>query len=429
MTFVAVLFGALGLFTVGAWAAMRASSSALEARKRQIAARGMVEEGAGVALTLDGLRVHLAPVTATRQEPMGTTQRFFTRVWVDAELGDLDLRAGVVGSLYFPSILLSNTPRFQSCEPLREVVVEWPQVWAELGQVDAPLAIAEGAISLFLHQGLLDVRPEEWAPRLARIRRLVAIPASELVPRAVAVAAQDPDSGRRARALRALATRAPREALSVATNACMSRDPQEQGAGWLVRAANGEDASGWFAAHGTLDDLDSLAAASAWSTLRPILPRWWKHPEPEVATRAIRLARHAENPGPALAALVDSPHPEVVWAALDVLGTLRSAEAEEAALRALDLPPPSGPVAQAAVRVLAQVGTVRAVAPLLEHADRRGVTGELDTAARDAVLRIQSRLGPVDAGRVSMLGGGEVSVTGGGEVSEAGPPSRPPDGA
>lgn len=67
----------------------------------------------------------------------------------------------------------------------------------------------------------------------------------------------------------------------------------------------------------------------------------------------------------------------------------------------------------AAARALGEVGTVAAVAPLLDHA-KTWLAGELKQAARDAVRRIQSRLGDAEAGGLSVVGSvgaGGLSVT------------------
>ena len=249
------------------------------------------------------------------------------------------------------------------------------------------------------------------------MRAKVSIPAAVLVPRALRIAEHDTDPLRRAAALRGLARVAPAQALSIA-RACRSSNATERGAAWLVRAAAGEDASTWFGPQVNVHTLTLLADCKAWPTLSVLLPGWMRDPEPDLAQRAVRLAAHVDDPGPRLLALVDSPHDEVRVAVLETLLSLRLPQAEDAALEVLKTRPPPE-VAFAAVRALAERGTVRAVAPLLAYADEPGVVGQRDTDARDAVSRIQSRLGPVEAGRVSVAAGGEVSIAGGVEVSLA----------
>ncbi|MBT3218194.1 MAG: hypothetical protein HN348_03815, partial [Proteobacteria bacterium] len=65
-----------------------------------------------------------------------------------------------------------------------------------------------------------------------------------------------------------------------------------------------------------------------------------------------------------------------------------------------------------AVRVLGEVGSVRAVEPLLKLT-KGGLPSALKQESRQAVRAIQSRLENVEAGRLSMApihGGGELSV-------------------
>jgi HEAT repeat protein len=79
-------------------------------------------------------------------------------------------------------------------------------------------------------------------------------------------------------------------------------------------------------------------------------------------------------------------------------------------------------VRMAAAAALGIVGGIQAVEPLLPLT--KGLfNGDLHAAARDAVRRIQSRLGDVEAGRLSVAAAGPegaLSVSGeGGELSVA----------
>ena len=56
----------------------------------------------------------------------------------------------------------------------------------------------------------------------------------------------------------------------------------------------------------------------------------------------------------------------------------------------------------AAARALGRVGTVAAVAPLREAAERRG---DLRSAARQAIAEIQARLAGAEPGQLSLAGG------------------------
>ncbi len=90
-------------------------------------------------------------------------------------------------------------------------------------------------------------------------------------------------------------------------------------------------------------------------------------------------------------------------------------------------------VRKAAAQALGKFGTVAAVEPLLPLTEGVLASAELKEAARTAVRQIQGRLGPADAGRLSVAeatgssgalslasAGGEVSVVSG-VASEAQP--------
>lgn len=84
---------------------------------------------------------------------------------------------------------------------------------------------------------------------------------------------------------------------------------------------------------------------------------------------------------------------------------------------------PSEAVQVASAEALAQVGSVRAVEPLLELTRGLLGRGSLRQAARAAIAQIQSRLGNVDAGRVSLA---DAALEGAVTLSDAavdGPPS------
>ena len=115
----------------------------------------------------------------------------------------------------------------------------------------------------------------------------------------------------------------------------------------------------------------------------------------------------------AIAELVTDVRPGVAATALAALERLRSSLVEKAAILALN-----GPAAKLAVEMLAATGTADAVTPLLDYAAREGgAFRTADEEAAEAIRRIQARLGPADAGRLSVIGGGEVSMAAGGEVS------------
>jgi hypothetical protein len=108
----------------------------------------------------------------------------------------------------------------------------------------------------------------------------------------------------------------------------------------------------------------------------------------------------------ALAATASSPLAETL---AEALGRLGGSGAEEALLHLLAHQ--SDRVRCQAAQALGAVGTVRAVEPLLPLT-RRLLEGDLRQAAREAVRRIQSRLGAVEAGRLAVVEdqGGAVSL-------------------
>jgi HEAT repeat protein len=98
-------------------------------------------------------------------------------------------------------------------------------------------------------------------------------------------------------------------------------------------------------------------------------------------------------------ALGGARRPQTAQACLEALGRLGRAAAEGLLLEALrgdDLP-----VSAAAAQALGGAGTVAAVAPLREAAERRG---ELRSAARQAIAEIQSRLAGAGPGQLSLAG-------------------------
>jgi len=60
---------------------------------------------------------------------------------------------------------------------------------------------------------------------------------------------------------------------------------------------------------------------------------------------------------------------------------------------------PGARAAAAVIESLGRIGSIRAVEPLAALAER----GSLQSEARDAMRRIQARLGDVEAGRVSLV--------------------------
>ena len=253
---------------------------------------------------------------------------------------------------------------------------------------------------------------DEWAPALVRAADLLSVAPEELVPRGLAIARSDADPKRRGAALRALAARAPGDALPIAMEAAGSEDPVEAEGAWLVRAATGEDVSKRYR-DASFRLVRDLAGVSAWATLRPIAPRLLGSPDADIVNELLRVGEHVDLAPSAIAELVTDVRPGVAATALAALERLRSSLVEKAAILALN-----GPAAKLAVEMLAATGTADAVTPLLDYAAREGgAFRTADEEAAEAIRRIQARLGPADAGRLSVIGGGEVSMAAGGEVS------------
>ncbi len=123
----------------------------------------------------------------------------------------------------------------------------------------------------------------------------------------------------------------------------------------------------------------------------------------------------AREVGPAarpvlVAALAESTEPVGIAAGLHALGGDTGADVEAIAL--LHLSSRSAEVQVAAAALLIQVGTARAVEPLTPLATGLTVDADTKKAARAALAAIRARLGPVEAGRLSMAAqpGGALSV-------------------
>ena len=99
-------------------------------------------------------------------------------------------------------------------------------------------------------------------------------------------------------------------------------------------------------------------------------------------------------------ALGGAGRPLTAQACLEAQGRLGRPDAEALLLQALRTDDP--PVSVAAARALGRVGTVTAVVPLREAAERGG---DLRRAARQAIAEIQARLAGAEPGQLSLAGG------------------------
>ncbi|MGC4114837.1 MAG: HEAT repeat domain-containing protein [Myxococcales bacterium] len=117
------------------------------------------------------------------------------------------------------------------------------------------------------------------------------------------------------------------------------------------------------------------------------------------AVRAVGKSKD-ESKVEALASLASQVAPLPLGEALaEALGAVGGAGAEDALFTLLRHE--SREVQAAAAKAFGECGTVRAVEPLLQSAK----DGAVSSVARDAVRRIQARLGDADAGRLSVVDG------------------------
>jgi hypothetical protein len=137
---------------------------------------------------------------------------------------------------------------------------------------------------------------------------------------------------------------------------------------------------------------------------------------PELATAALSVivARRLEGLSVAVVECAHQEHAGVRAAAARALGTLPVADAQGVLLRLLS--DPSADVQYASAESLGAIGSVAAVERLLPVAEGLGRT-QLRQAARAAIGRIQSRLGHVEAGRISLAD--ERSLAGALALAEA----------
>jgi hypothetical protein len=122
---------------------------------------------------------------------------------------------------------------------------------------------------------------------------------------------------------------------------------------------------------------------------------------PELASAALAIiaARRLDGLSPAVVMCAQSEHAAVRAAVAGALGSLPAERAEGVLIQLLS--DSSRDVQQASAESLGAIGSVAAVEPLLPLAEGLG-RAQLRQAARAAIGRIQSRLGQVEAGRLSL---------------------------
>lgn len=128
----------------------------------------------------------------------------------------------------------------------------------------------------------------------------------------------------------------------------------------------------------------------------------WLHEAGGVLLRAavaVAARGRFERLAPALAGLASTDDAETRRGIAEALGILADPSTEPALIRLLG--DASTPVQCAAARSLGSIGSVLAVEPLMPHTEGLG-NAERRQAARAAIGQIQSRLGNVEAGRLSL---------------------------
>lgn len=141
-----------------------------------------------------------------------------------------------------------------------------------------------------------------------------------------------------------------------------------------------------------------------------------------IALGAVVRARDASHL-PLVARCAGRDDPKLTAGAAHALGELGDASHEQILLPLLARE--SDEVKLAAVRALGLIGTVASVEPLLPLTSGLRLPGAVKEAARDSIRRIQSRIGPVESGRLSLIGehessgGLSLSLEGGGLSLEA----------
>jgi HEAT repeat protein len=246
----------------------------------------------------------------------------------------------------------------------------------------------------------------------AKLARLLAVSSGTLHERLARNATSDPSPGVRLQNLRCLvdpATRAPAELIASVSR---KRLADQSGSVRLLAAkqvgSEGRPALLAIAASETsrtpwrVDALGALHEQSA-PELSGLLSGLLTSSTPVVVCSALSViaARGLDELSSGVMRCTSSEHATVRADAATTLAAL-SPEQAEAALFLL-LADPSAEVQRASAEALGRVGSVAAVEPLLPLA-RALVPSSVRHAARDAVARIQSRLAPVGAGALTLVG-------------------------
>ena len=287
----------------------------------------------------------------------------------------------------------------------------------------------------------------ELVRRLVALGKRLTLAPGEVPGRLARNAAEDSLSSVRLRNLTLLQERFPalNEAREASREALGSDQPNLRLAAARFLGAEGLDAA------------ESLAVAPEVEAdlRRQALQHFFRHAEAGRAAPVLEQLAASSPPAELLPALVEAagklrhvPTLERLLAQADGLGDAAAVNLAEAVAGADDAAAEDGllrllareaaEVRAAAARALGQVGTVRAVEPLLALTTGLLASPSVKQAAREAVARIQSRLGDAEAGRLSLAvpsgDAGALSLAGdeaapGGELSLPGNAGRPVDEA
>jgi HEAT repeat protein len=297
--------------------------------------------------------------------------------------------------------------------------------------VDEGARVDGGKVTL-VHRGMGGV--PDLVRRLVALGKRVSMLPAEVPGRLARNAAEDSLSSVRLRNLTLLQERFPAlaETLDASRAALASDQPNLRLVGARFLGAEGLDAAEALA----------LSAEVEPDLRRQALQHFFHHTDAGRAVPVLEQLAASSPPAELLPALVEAagrirhvPTLERLLGQADGLGDsavaslagavaeANDAAAEEGLLRLLTRE--AAEVRAAAARALGQVGTVHAVEPLLALTEGLLTSPSVKQAARQAVARIQSRLGDAEAGRLSLAvpaeGAGALSLPGeeraGGELS------------
>jgi hypothetical protein len=150
--------------------------------------------------------------------------------------------------------------------------------------------------------------------------------------------------------------------------------------------------------------LRRLAGAFPYPKVAPCVVRALTDREEGLLEVAVTVAGEARDRSTfaRICELTQAKAPQFAEAVAVALGRLGDVRAEPALLNALGSRSPEAGLA--AARALGEVGTIRAIEPLISLAQGSRGSGALKAAARDAIRKIQGRMGDAGAGRLAVVG-------------------------